>query len=75
MRDFFLRLTIASVDDKQHLSEIVFSGLMLSSDFHCKGNGFRVVPVHSGYTGHAGLHSDPDFINTNITGDEPWMSL
>ena len=31
MRDFF-RLSIASVDSKQHLSEVVFA---ISSDFHC----------------------------------------
>ena len=43
---------------------------MLSSDFYCKENSrFRVIPVHPGLTGHAGLHSDPDFMNTIITGD------
>ena len=46
----FSRLSIASVDSQQHLSEVVFS-------FHCKENDrFRVVPVHPGLTGYAGLH-------------------
>ena len=50
----FSRLSIPSVDGKQHLSEV---GLVLSSDFHCKENdGFRVVPLHPVLTGHAGLH-------------------
>ena len=47
---------------------------MLSLDFHCKENdGFKIVPVHSGLTGHDGHHSDPDFMNTIITGDESWV--
>ena len=44
---------------------------MISSDFHCKENdGCRLVPVHPGLPGHAGLHSDSEFMNTIITGDE-----
>ena len=44
----------ASVDVKQHLSEV---RSVISSDFHCKENaGFWVVPEHPGLTGHAGFH-------------------
>ena len=44
---------------------------MLPSDFHCKENDkFQVIPVHPG---HAALHSDPDFMNTIITGDKSWV--
>ena len=48
---------------------------MLSSDFHCKENdGFQVIPIHAGLTGHAdSTNSDPNFMNTIITGDESWV--
>ena len=40
------RLSIASVDDKQHLSEVVFGALV---GFSFKENdGFRIIPVHPG---------------------------
>ena len=45
---------------------------MLSTDFHCKENGgFRVVPVHPGLMLNS-TNSDPNFMNTIITGDESW---
>ena len=47
---FFFRLSIASVDCKQHLSEIVFSalvGIFIVRNM-MERFGFRVVPVHPG---------------------------
>ena len=51
----FSLLSVASVDDKQHLSEVVLSALV---GFQCMENdGFRVVPVHSGLvTSDYGVH-------------------
>ena len=50
----FFRLSIASLDGKQHLIEVMFNA---SVGFYCKENdGSRVVLVHPRLTEHAGLH-------------------
>ena len=62
MREFFSRLSIASVDGKQHLSEVVFSSLVGFSLRMTERFGFR-----------DSTNSDPDFKNTLITNDESWV--
>ena len=61
---FFPSLSIASIDGKQYLNEVVFSALV----------GFSLYP----YTQDSqnmldSTNSDPDFMNTIITGDESWV--
>jgi hypothetical protein len=58
MREFFSCLSIASVDGKQHLSEVVFSALIgFSLRKMVERFGFWVVSIHPGlFTSDYGIH-------------------
>jgi hypothetical protein len=67
MHDFFL-LSIASVEGKQHLSEIMFSVLVRFSWKFMERFGFRVVPYTQDILDST--NSNPDYMNTILTGDK-----
>ena len=69
----FSRLSIVSVDGKQHLSEVLFSALIGFSLY-----GKWLNDLVSGLYPHTqemldSTNSDPNFMNTIITGDESWV--
>ena len=61
----FPRLSIASVDGKQHLSKVVF---VHSSNFHLISGSYSYTQGM-----HDSTNSDPDFMNTIIAGDGSWV--
>ena len=71
----FSCLSIASVDGKQHLNEVVFSVV----DFHCKENDRTTGAAQKQLCAEVlclmldSTSSDPNLLNTIITGDEFWL--
>ena len=69
----FFHLSIALVDGKQNLSEVVFNALVGFSLQETRGDDL----VSGSYPYIQDMldskNSDLDFMNTIITGDEPWV--